>query len=102
MADPTIIQAKRCGVFTCSQKDNLLKAARYMADEDISALVVVDDGGYLLGIITRTDLMRALCDLEDWAEIPVENYMSRQVVTVSPNPYKPEPNRLKRRGKVAQ
>ena len=84
MTDPTIIQAKRYGVYTCAHRVSLLKAARQMAEEDISALVVVDENGYLLGIITRTDLMRAFCDYEDWAERPVEDYMSRQVVTVSP------------------
>ncbi|MEZ4833195.1 MAG: CBS domain-containing protein [Caldilineaceae bacterium] len=31
-----------------------------MVDQDISSLVVVDDGGVLLGIVTRVDLMRAL------------------------------------------
>jgi signal-transduction protein with cAMP-binding, CBS, and nucleotidyltransferase domain len=84
MTDPTIIQAKRYGVFTCREQVKLLTAARQMAEEDISALVVVDKDGYLLGIITRTDLMRALCEHEDWAKMPVEDYMSRQVVTVSP------------------
>ncbi len=84
MTDPTIIQAKRYGVYTCSHRVSLLKAARQMAEEDISALVVVDENGYLLGIITRTDLMRAFCDCQDWAERPVEDFMSRQVVTVSP------------------
>jgi signal-transduction protein with cAMP-binding, CBS, and nucleotidyltransferase domain len=84
MTDPTIIQAKRYGVYTCRNKVNLKTAAKQMAEEDISALVVVDEDGYLLGIITRTDLMRALCDCEDWSEKPVEDYMSSQVVTVSP------------------
>ena len=84
MTDPTIIQAQRYGVYTCREQVNLLTAARQMAEEDISALVVVDEDGYLLGIITRTDMMRALCDCEDWAKTPVKDYMSPQVVTVSP------------------
>ncbi len=84
MTDPTIIQAKRYGVYTCNHQVSLLTAARQMAEEDISALVVVDEDGYLMGIITRTDLMRAFCECETWIEKPVEEYMSRQVVTVSP------------------
>ncbi len=85
MADPTIMQAKRYGVYTCNNRASLITTARQMAEEDISALVVVDEDGYLMGIITRTDLMRALCDGETWTEKPVEDYMSRQVITVSPN-----------------
>jgi CBS domain-containing protein len=55
-----------------------------MSDEDISALVVVDEEGYLTGIITRTDLLRAREACEDWMAQPVENWMSKEVVTVSP------------------
>ncbi len=84
MTDPTIIQAKRYGVYTCGLRDSLLEATRQMTEEDISALVVVDAEGNLAGIITRTDLLRALCVGIDWTGLPVEEYMSRQVVTVSP------------------
>jgi CBS domain-containing protein len=56
-----------------------------MAEEDISALVVVDEEGYLTGIITRTDLLRARAECIDWMAQPVEAWMSKEVVTVSPN-----------------
>ena len=55
-----------------------------MADEDISALVVTDSDGYLVGIITRTDLVRAHQARPDWATQTVEAYMSQPVVTVTP------------------
>lgn len=55
-----------------------------MVSEDISALVVVDDEGYLAGIITRTDILRTYRQHEDWATQPVEKVMSRDVVTVTP------------------
>jgi len=55
-----------------------------MDDDDISSVVVVDDQGYLVGIITRTDLLRAMMDGEDWGAHPVADYMSEQVVTVAP------------------
>lgn len=84
MKDPTIIQAKRYGVFSCGHKTSLIFAARLMAEEDISALVVLDDDGFLAGIISRMDLLKAHKTCEDWAIQPVERFMSQQVVTVNP------------------
>ena len=82
LLDQTVLQAKRFGVITCSQMTSLGEAAGIMAAEDISALVVTDDAGYLAGVITRTDLLRALTTLEDWAPLPVKTIMSTEVVTV--------------------
>lgn len=56
-----------------------------MVSEDISGLVVQDSQGYLSGVITRVDLLRALVNREDWTIQPVEDYMSRDVVTVQPS-----------------
>lgn len=83
--DQTVLQAKRFEVHTCHQHDRLLLAARRMVEEGISTLVVVDNAGWLAGIITRTDLLRALCEHEDWKKQPVEAYMNRQVVTAQPH-----------------
>jgi CBS domain-containing protein len=82
--DQTVLQAKRFGIFSCSQEDTLYEAAGRMVEEDISALVVVDKEGYLAGIITRIDLLRALTELEDWEKRPVKDYMNPEVITVTP------------------
>jgi CBS domain-containing protein len=82
--DLTVLQAKRFGVFSCSKENTLLEAAQRMVEEDISALVVVDQDGFLAGIITRTDLMRALVSLEDWEKHKVSSLMNPEVVTVTP------------------
>jgi CBS domain-containing protein len=82
--DLTVLQAKRYGVFSCHTRTTLLDAAQRMTDEDISALVVTDSEGYLVGIITRTDLVRAHQARADWASQTVEAYTSRPVVTVMP------------------
>lgn len=79
-----VLQAKRFGVLSCHPDTVMEEAARKMVSEDISALVVEDDLGYLEGIITRTDLLTALTRNEDWRAQPVKDYMSREVVTVSP------------------
>ena len=81
----TVLQAKRFGIITCNEHITLLEAARRMVDEDVSALVVVDDDGYLSGIITRTDLLRAYHEHDHWERQVVMNYMVREVVTVSPS-----------------
>jgi signal-transduction protein with cAMP-binding, CBS, and nucleotidyltransferase domain len=84
MRDPTVIQAKRFGIFSCRCNTSLLSVAKQMADEDISALVVVDDDGFLDGIITRMDLLRAQKAKDTWTEEPVKDWMTCEVVTVSP------------------
>lgn len=81
----TVLQAKRYGTSQCSARAALLVVARRMDEDDISTLVVVDERGYLVGIITRTDLLRAMVEREDWTTQPVEAYMTRDVVTVTPN-----------------
>lgn len=82
--DQTVLQAKRFGVYSCNKSKTLCDAARRMVEEDISALVIVDDAGGLTGIITRTDLLRAFVSAEDWDKQPIEKFMNPDVVTVSP------------------
>jgi len=82
--DRTALQAKRFEIHGCNHHDRLLSAARRMVEEEISTLVVTDDEGGLAGVITRTDLLRALCERDDWKKQPVEAYMSREVITAGP------------------
>jgi CBS domain-containing protein len=83
MPNTTVMQAKRLGVLTCTPDCSLVEAAQRMTGEDVSALVVVDDEGYLAGILSRTDLLRAWEKGSEWAQRTVAEYMSTQVVTVS-------------------
>jgi len=80
----TVQQAKRFGVFTIKPGETLESAASRMIDEDISCLVVADDEGFLEGILTRTDLLRAYMEKDDWKLEPVSAHMVTEVVTVSP------------------
>jgi CBS domain-containing protein len=82
--DLTVLQAKPFGVFSCSKENTLLAAAQRMVEEDISTLVVVDASGFLTGIITRTDLIKAFATLEDWDKHKVSDFMNPEVVTVNP------------------
>ena len=83
----TVAQAKRLGIVSCRGSDRLAQIATRMADDDISALVVVDHDGLLAGIISRVDLLRACVESRDWRQEPVERYMTREVITVAPDSY---------------
>lgn len=78
----SVIQAKRFGVWTIAPDVCLKDVARQMVDHNISALVVVDGDGYLEGVITRTDLVRAAHKRRDWPQLPAQDWMMRDVVTV--------------------
>jgi CBS domain-containing protein len=78
-----VMQAKRFGVYSIQPEDPLHAAARKMQDCNISALVVVDAEGYLAGVITRTDLVRACYNRVDWHHMLVRDFMVSDVVTVN-------------------
>ncbi len=48
------------GAYTAKPTDTLLSAALRMLNEKIGALPVVDEAGKLVGILTETDLLKAL------------------------------------------
>ncbi len=80
--DQTALEAKRYGVFASECCVTLADATRHMVDEDVSALVIMDPQGYLIGILSRTDVIRAAIQHPDWGERLVEEYMNAEVVTV--------------------
>ncbi len=82
MSEKTVMQAKRYGVLSCTPQSTLLSVAQRTAEEDVSALVVVDSEGCLAGVISRTDLLRASLADKAWAGKLVKDYMSPDVVTV--------------------
>lgn len=84
ITEQTVIEAKRFGVYNCYQDCELGEAARRLVEEDISTLVVVDDEGFLVGIVTRIDLLRAWMATDSWDKKPVKDYMNPSVITVPP------------------
>jgi CBS domain-containing protein len=47
-------------VFSVKPEDTILQAARIMSKKDVRRLPVIDENGKLVGVISRTDILRAL------------------------------------------
>ncbi|QLQ06504.1 MAG: CBS domain-containing protein [Anaerolineae bacterium] len=82
MPHRTVLEAKRLGIFSCHIDAPLEEVARRIAEEDISGMVVVDQEGFLAGVITRIDLLRALISVPNWRKEQVKTFMSSRVITV--------------------
>jgi len=63
-------------------RDTLVEdAANRMQDNRVGSLVVVDDDGHLVGILTTTDFVDIVAKSKPKAETTVERYMTTDVVT---------------------
>jgi CBS domain-containing protein len=82
MRNLSVLQAKRLGVYTIGPDEDLMYTARKMQEHNVSALVVTDGEGYLTGVISRTDLVKACLQHSDWSHLRVRDCMSATVVTV--------------------
>ncbi len=71
------------GVVTCGVNANAAEVARIMLDNDVSALVVIDERLNACGIISKTDLIRSYG--EDLSVIGAEDIMTSEILTVSPD-----------------
>ena len=61
------------------------EAAIKMSDKNVSSLVVLDDNGRAVGIITERDLARRVCTKDiPSSSVTVENVISSSVETISP------------------
>ena len=67
---------------TIGASEPLREAARRMADDDISALVVTTGGGC---IVTQSDIVGAVADGRDLDETVVRDVMTENVETVTPD-----------------
>jgi CBS domain-containing protein len=85
MKTVTVTAAKRFGITFCRPETTMRDVAAKMTEEDISCLVVEDEEGYLAGIISRTDVLRAALARDDWRRTTCAEWMTRDVVTVPPD-----------------
>lgn len=73
----------RRGVVTCGVGATAVEAARIMLDNDVSALVVVDERLNACGVISKTDLIGYYG--KDLSLITAEDIMTSEILTVSPD-----------------
>jgi len=76
------------GVITCRPDTPVDKVAETMDTKDISALVVIDEAGDAVGVISRTDLVNARFVqpyLKHWRGMNAEHLMSKPVISVTPD-----------------
>ena len=74
------------GVMTCRRDTPIQDVARFMADNDVSALVVVNDDEHMIGLISRTDLINARLYEQYWKHwrgLTAGHIMVTDVVVVS-------------------
>ncbi len=86
--DRMVRDVMQAGVVACQTHTPLDKVARAMAKENIGAVVVVDDQGYLEGLISQTDLVRAEASNREFTKLPdilPEHIMTRNVITTTPD-----------------
>ena len=87
-ADKYVKDVMSKGVIACQPHTPLDKVARAMAERDISAVVVVDEQGYLEGLVSRTDLVKAEASNRAFTALPdilPEHIMTRDVITTTPD-----------------
>jgi CBS domain-containing protein len=74
------------GVITCRPETPVAQVAEILDCNDISALVVVDETGDALGVISRTDLVNARFIqpyMKHWRGLNAEHLMSKPVISVT-------------------
>jgi len=76
------------GVVSCSPETPVEEVAKTMESEDISALVVTNEAGDAIGVISRTDLVNARFVqpyMKHWRGMTASHLMSQPVVSVPPD-----------------
>jgi len=81
----TILATKGTKVVMIRPQQPLKDAARLLAEHNIGALVVVDEVGQLVGIISERDIIRAAARLENALSRSVSEVMTKEIIIGLPN-----------------
>jgi CBS domain-containing protein len=80
-----LLQTKKTEIRSVSPYATVYEAVKLMADNDIGAVLVIDEGN-LVGIVTERDYVRKLIlQGKSSKETPVSEVMSRRVLYVEPD-----------------
>lgn len=88
MPSRTVADVMNAGVISISDEAPLTEAIDQMQQRKISALVVVDHSGHMVGLISQTDLLRAWSEAASDASVlerSVSDYMTRDVISCAPH-----------------
>jgi signal-transduction protein with cAMP-binding, CBS, and nucleotidyltransferase domain len=91
------------GVLTCQRETPIQDVARQMAEQDVSALVVTNADGGMVGIISRTDLVNARLYEQYWKHwrgLTAGHIMVTDVVSVRPSDTVEEASKLMMERKI--
>jgi CBS domain-containing protein len=80
----TVADVMNKDVLTVQPSDTIGEAADKMIDAGVGAIVVMEDGVRIIGIVTERDLMRAVSGRARAAEARVRQWMTENVVTIEP------------------
>jgi CBS domain-containing protein len=81
-----VLTSKGSGeVFTIPPDATVRQLLDVLAERDIGALVVSDDGAAMLGIVSERDVVRKLRDVENAREVAVADIMTTDVRVCSPD-----------------
>ncbi|MHB1559342.1 MAG: CBS domain-containing protein [Isosphaeraceae bacterium] len=69
---------------TCSAFSSVLEASSLFQDADCGAVPVVD-GGRPIGILTDRDVALAVANNPDLGNLPVADFMSKDIISVAPD-----------------
>lgn len=84
MKAQTILATKGMKVFTITPEKQVREAVETMIQRNVGALVVVDEAGVPIGILSERDVIRHLTVEENVSNLAVSELMTRDLVTGSP------------------
>lgn len=74
------------GLESIQTSESAKEAAKKMLDKNVSSLVVVDEGGQSIGIITERDITRGVCIHDVLSkEFKIHHLMTSPLSTIDPN-----------------
>ncbi len=85
MKNPVVEEVMIRGVYTLKQTHTLSDAVNLMYGKHIGAIVIVEEGGYVVGIITQYDIRILKQKHLDFSNVRIRDVMSKNPVCISKN-----------------
>jgi CBS domain-containing protein len=80
----TVTEVMNRDVLAVDPTASIGEAAEKMMEAGVGAVVVLEDGVWLTGIITERDILRAVAQRARAAEARVRQWMTESVITIDP------------------